>query len=80
MQITFFQIGDRVRCTHPQQESIVRVITKVRSSGYSYQYMNEEDNAVLEPEYMTEDSSDPLLEWWKLDDKKSPDALAPRPS
>jgi len=62
--MTLFEVGDRVRCTFHGQENVVRVITAVRNTGYSFRYTagyNEEY------EFKSEDSNDPHFEWWELD-------------
>lgn len=58
--------GDKIIGTYEHNLGIVRVITRARKKGYTWIYPE-----VLDQDFVSENSCDPLFEWgWKqIDDE-----------
>jgi hypothetical protein len=65
MSLPKFRVGDRIVNT----AGVVREILAVRETGYSWRYPNSAGS-----EFTTENTDDPLCEWWMLHQAEEPGA------
>lgn len=62
-----YEVGDVVACSGLPGEIRTRLITAVRPTGYTWEYIDRGQSWRNDEDYISENSSDPMLEYrWKL--------------